>query len=343
MKKLQLTFIIIIGIVFSINIFAQNDSLIITGELSGFEENDQITLWVTNGNINQRINRYNINNGLFEIKIQLKDIPNKIKLVASNTRKRIVLWTNNDSIKIIGSKEEFEQSKIIGARFLESENQFKSVYNRDTSIQEQVNTILKFLNTPSAVYHLNRLSRKIPSDTLVQLYEQLNLEWKEHDYGREINNFISLNQKKNIEIGDYFIDFNAIDSLGNKFVFSQKLNQNKYVLLEFSSYACQWCRKAIPVINQINQEFGDKIQIVTFVQDTREEIWEKYLTRFKSDWEQIWDGQGEIGKTFISYGIKGSPNYFLISPEGKIVDKWTGFEEKDILVQRLVKTMNKGK
>lgn len=339
MKKLHLNLMVILSILFSIHTAAQNDSLIISGNLNGFEDDDQITLWVTNGNISQRANQYSINQGQFEIKYQLKETPNRIKLTATNTRKRMVLWAHNDSIKITGSKAHFDQSNILGAKFMASEKQFHSIYNRDTTIQEQVDMISQYLNTPSAVHHLSRLVRDIPIDTLTQLYHRLDLEWKAHDYGKKINNFIQTPQKKKLEIGDQFIDFKAIDSLGNEFVFSSKLNQNKLVLLEFSSYACPWCRKAIPIVNQIHQKYQDSIQIVSFIQDTRADIWKKYLTRFKSDWEQIWDGEGEIGQTFIAYGIKGSPNYFLISSSGKIIDKWFGLEEIEQFEQRIIKAL----
>ncbi len=328
---------IILFFFISINLIAQSDSLSISGELEGFDQDDLITLWITKGNINQKVGQFEINNNLLNLKYKLTETPNRIKLTASNTRKRLVLWVNNEDIKIIGNKERFDESQIIGSEYLKGENDFRNIYNRDSSLHFRIKCIEDFINTPSAVYRLSRLFREIESDKLEQLYQQLDPIWKDHDFGILIHNYLTINQRNQLKVNDDFIDFVAKDNNEEEFSFSNYIKNDKITLLEFSSYACQWCRKAFPVIKQINQEYSDHIQIVTFIQDTREEIRDKYLQKFQSDWKQIWDGKGEIGKTFLKYGINGSPTYFLISSKGKILDKWTGFENKESIINRLEK------
>ena len=43
-------------------------------------------------------------------------------------------------------------------------------------------------------------------------------------------------------------------------------------------------------------------------------------------WVNIRDPKG-MGGLAVSYGIVAIPNYIMISPEGKIIDRWAGFED----------------
>ena len=52
--------------------------------------------------------------------------------------------------------------------------------------------------------------------------------------------------------------------------------------------------------------------------------WKEAMTVHNTSWVNICDPKS-WGGLAANYGVNGIPYYVIISPEGKVVDKWFGF------------------
>ncbi len=180
--------------------------------------------------------------------------------------------------------------------------------------------IKSHIDTYEAMIQLTYLKTSIPKDALQALFNQVSDEIKSSKYGKVIS--IYLNEKVP-EIGDYYHDFKAINSSGDSIKFSDFLG--KYILLDFTAAYCGACIQAAKELRLIHKTHGDSLQIVGFNTDAKKEVWLSSLKRDSVSWISLWDGKGSYGETYIKYGINGVPAFYLLAPDGKVIDKWVGY------------------
>ena len=108
--------------------------------------------------------------------------------------------------------------------------------------------------------------------------------------------------------------------------------KGKYLLLDFWSSGCGPCIMAIPEMGELQQKYVDKLTIVSLSSDT-EKTWKAASARHKMIWKN-WSDKKQTGGLYAQYGVRGIPHYVLISPEGKMVDTWSGYG-KGSLLQKL--------
>ncbi|MBA4056238.1 MAG: DNA topoisomerase IV, partial [Marivirga sp.] len=125
-------------------------------------------------------------------------------------------------------------------------------------------------------------------------------------------------------IGDSYYDYTAINQNGDSVSLSQI--SNKYILLHFSSAACYYSQQSLPELRDVYQRYKDKLEIVKISEDISKDVWQRSINHDSISWLNLWDGKGEFGDAVIKYGMIGTPNYILISPDRKIVEKWFGYE-----------------
>jgi hypothetical protein len=77
---------------------------------------------------------------------------------------------------------------------------------------------------------------------------------------------------------------------------------------------------------EVNNSYGDSLQIVSFSGDPKKENWQHSIERDNVTWPSLWDGKGKYSETSIKYGINGFPTFVLINPKGEIVNIWSGYE-----------------
>ena len=97
----------------------------------------------------------------------------------------------------------------------------------------------------------------------------------------------------------------------------------KYLLLDFWSRGCGPCIMALPEMKEISETYSDKLTIISISLDI-EDWWKEAMTMHDMPWVNIRDPKS-FGGLAASYGVVGIPNYVIISPEGKIIDKWAGY------------------
>ena len=126
-----------------------------------------------------------------------------------------------------------------------------------------------------------------------------------------------------VGIGDNMADANLLDINGNTKRLSDYLG--KYLLLDFWSAGCAPCIRAFPTMKEILETYHDKLTIISVSIDS-DTMWKEAMNTHNTPWVNLREPNSWSGLS-ASYGVMSIPNYVLISPEGKIVDKWAGSGE----------------
>ena len=124
-----------------------------------------------------------------------------------------------------------------------------------------------------------------------------------------------------VEVGDDFADTDLLDINGNTKRLADYLGN--YLLLDFWSRGCVPCIMALPEMKEISETYSDKLTIISISLDA-DVAWKESMPEHDMPWVNIRDPKS-FGGLAANYGVRGIPNYVMISPEGKIIDKWMGF------------------
>lgn len=90
---------------------------------------------------------------------------------------------------------------------------------------------------------------------------------------------------------------------------------------------------AQPELEELSEKFQDSLHVISISLEVSEKGWKESIWDLKGI--QLSDFKGE-GGLIAPYGFNGIPKFVVISPEGKILDKWTGYR-KGIFEDRLKK------
>lgn len=118
-------------------------------------------------------------------------------------------------------------------------------------------------------------------------------------------------------IGAIAPDFELKDQFGKSVKLSSLRGQ--YVLVDFWASWCGPCRKEIPNVKRIYENYKDKgLQVVGVSIDKDEGKWRQAIEEEKVSYLQWWDPEMKTGKL---YNYNGIPFIVLISPDGRILGR----------------------
>ena len=124
-----------------------------------------------------------------------------------------------------------------------------------------------------------------------------------------------------VRVGDDMPDAVFFDTNGNTKHLSDY--SGKYLLLDFWSIGCGPCIMAFPEMKEVAELYSENLTIVSISLDT-DNSWKEALGKHDMPWVNIRDPKA-IGGLAANYGVIGIPYYVIISPAGKVIDKWGGF------------------
>jgi len=185
-----------------------------------------------------------------------------------------------------------------------------------TSIWLDKMRIIAWLVTPSKENkeYYGELRKKVEA-----LYGRMSKEDKNTLHGAYIT--AQLFPPDIVGVGDDFADTDLLDMSGN--VKHLADYSGKYLLLDFWSRGCAPCIMALPEMKEISETYSEKLTIISISLDT-DAMWKETMNEHDMPWVNIRDPK-TYGGLAANYEVHGIPNYTMISPEGKIVDKWSGF------------------
>lgn len=129
--------------------------------------------------------------------------------------------------------------------------------------------------------------------------------------------------------GSKFVDFTIEQEDGSKVSLSDYVGKGKYVLVDFWASWCSPCRRSIPTLIELYNEYNPKglevlgVAVWDKIEDTQKAIEEE-----KIPWSQIVNAQAVPTEL---YGITGIPHLILFAPDGTIVTR--GLPTDDLIAE----------
>ncbi|MEY8684931.1 redoxin domain-containing protein [Bacteroides sp. AN502(2024)] len=156
-------------------------------------------------------------------------------------------------------------------------------------------------------------------DETLALYNRMNEAQKASITGQEIT--VNLFPPTVVKEGDKMADTELFDLDGK----IHHLNdfKGKYILLDFWSSGCGPCIMALPEMKEIQEQYKERLTIISLSSDSKSS-WKAASAKHEMTWQNLSDLKQTAG-LYATYGVRGIPNYVLISPEGTIMKMWSGY------------------
>jgi thiol-disulfide isomerase/thioredoxin len=101
----------------------------------------------------------------------------------------------------------------------------------------------------------------------------------------------------------------------------------KVVLIDFWAMWCPPCRRGLPHLQKMAQEFeGQPFVIVSISLDPDEAKWRDYTAKNHMTWPQYRDG-GFDGRIAALFAVQGIPNTIIVDADGVFVEQYLGSED----------------
>ncbi len=186
------------------------------------------------------------------------------------------------------------------------------------------------------IYNLTTQARSYLYTELADYYSSMSMNVKKSQAGLEFKKV--LDKIDESLPGKMAPGFVSIDLLGDSLKLSSF--KGKYVMLDFWATWCKPCRAENPKLIDLYKKYGgEKLEFIGIADDDRRVA--EWKAAIKKDgigiWKQILSGkQGEtvkgIGGLFNIYLL---PTKILINPDGVIIGRYVGSEDKDKFYQQL--------
>jgi peroxiredoxin len=93
--------------------------------------------------------------------------------------------------------------------------------------------------------------------------------------------------------------------------------RGKWVLLTFWGTWCLPCRKEVPVLNTLTQNYSEQLAVLALDVDDKRETLEQFIATNKVSYRVLIAGKPEDG-VVKSYNVRGFPENVIVSPDGKV-------------------------
>lgn len=208
------------------------------------------------------------------------------------------------------------------------EDYMQSVGRIDSIIKKRtIDNIKETSNTYAGMFRLGLYMDDIPKDSVRLIFDRYSKELKQSKYGRVVKFYLESNH---IDKGDPYLNFQGINQYNKKTSLTDLREEKKYLLINYTSAYCGHCIRATDELNKIHEEYKNSLNIVSFSADPQKEDWLNSVERDGNHWPSLWDGQGRYSESAIRYNFSSTPTFLLISPDGKILDRWVGYKKGEL-------------
>jgi len=344
------------------------EGFVIDGTVTGFA--DSVMLYLQDPDTQENIDSSYIIDGKFQFKGNLTE-PKRLyvnnKFTSMETYRYTSFFVENSEIQLTGDYNDFRYCQVMGSESQDIENllvekvkdidkerdslidiyyakrhelgeeEQNNLYNR-VNILDSLNDsyrvwlIKNYTNSYAALEKLKYRMTETPKDSLQKIYEMLNDTFKNTQNARNIKTYID---SRLVEIGEPFIDFEAVDINGDPFKLSEV--KKDYILLDFWAAGCGPCRMANKELAKHYNELKDNLEIISFSLDMKKEWMEKASAEDSIQWVNVSDQKGFNSIVAIQYKIRGIPCSFLINKERVVVKQFLGYSPE--LVNKIKKAM----
>ena len=139
-----------------------------------------------------------------------------------------------------------------------------------------------------------------------------------------------------VEIGEHMVDAKLLDMDGNKRHLSDYMS-NKYMLLIFGG-GCGYFMASLPEMREVSEINHEYLTLIIIYLDVKNR-WKEAVVEHNMPGINLYDPKTVRGLAYKYSGSFDIPYYVIISPEGKIVDKWFGYRT-GLLKQKVAENMS---
>lgn len=171
-----------------------------------------------------------------------------------------------------------------------------------------------------------------------QLYDMLSDEQRQTSQALDIQTLLA--PPESVSLEEKAVDGDLFDLQGQVHHLSDF--KGKPVLIDFWSRGCGPCVMALPEMEEISKEYEGRLVLVSLSIDDKT-AWEIASRHHKITWWNLNDLKGQHG-IYAKYTSGSIPRYVFLSPEGEVVEMWSGYGKGslELKMQQLLNTEKKG-
>ncbi len=299
-------------------------------QMQGILPDEPRIMWLT-ARVGQQTKGVPIFIGNERVKVQgdISDFPYEVIVSGSKYQEQ---WDELDRLTTKYDRQK-DSAAIILYRQLSPEDRAgekgKKLENQIHLLQQTIDSLerdflFKRTDTYPSLIHLQYKMYDYQKDTVQMLFDRMSAELQASAWAKPIRTYL---ESESVSEGDSFLDFEAEDQNGNRVHLSDFVGKDgKYVLLDFTATGCGPCIMANKEMREMVDIYSDSLRIVSFWVDSSRDTWQKSLQRDSLCWTSLWSAENtDNGHVSIPYRARGFPTFFLIDPQGVIVQKWMGY------------------
>lgn len=326
-----------------LTVSAQHANYHIQGQLEGYPEGFLVKLYDLSKGTNILMDSTDLKNGKFSFKgplplgYQLMAIMDIRKIDKGYSMDYKKFWVDSNTLTFEGKFNDLTHAKVSGNVLNEDESELFRLMDQQPNNHIQVVQDFgkKNPNSLIAIKYLALYAHKMDKKTLKEYFDLFDLNPRNSIFGQEIQAHLK-SDIKNLKIGDQAPDFTLPNKEGKKISLSQY--KGKYVLLDFWGSWCNPCRLENKNLVKLYKEFHPKgFDILGVSIEGTREAWLGSMEEDQVTWESLSDLNMDKTEPVRLYSVHSYPTNFLISPNGKIIDKNLRGEELQKKLKELMK------
>lgn len=114
-------------------------------------------------------------------------------------------------------------------------------------------------------------------------------------------------------------NFRMLDVKGDTVDFVNQIVPGKYNFVDVWASWCGPCRAAIPHVKELQQTYGDRLNIISVSGDTDNSAWRKAMDEEKMTWPQFYLGEELLNSAAQTYMLSSIPRLLVFDDNGILV------------------------
>ena len=164
-----------------------------------------------------------------------------------------------------------------------------------------------------------------------EIYNKFPAEVQESYYGK----LVKENLPRESWVGKNVPEFSAKKVDGSTGILKDLIAGKKYILLDFWASWCGPCKKEIPNVKKLYEQYNSKgFEVISISIDKDADAWKAAVKQFQLKWPNLLDEGGTVANL---YKVTAVPQMFLIDNTGKIILDGARGEELAAKIKELMK------